>query len=156
MSGDERKAAVTDDQLLAQLGRALDELDAVPQDAVDVALSAFELGRVDAELADLLFDSLLDEEPVGMRHVGVQDARSLAFTSQGHRIDIELIDSDGTLLGQIDPATAAVVELEGPDGHRRVDADDLGRFRFDAVRGSLRLQISTSDEVLIVTPWITW
>lgn len=145
-----------DDALLAELRRTLDAVEPVPVDAITAATSAFDLGRADLELADLVFDSLLDDGAVAMRHAGVQEARSLGFLSQGYRLDVELLDDDSVLLGQIEPAEMGVVELETADGPRHGEVDELGRFRFDVPRGSLRLRITMPSGAVVATPWITW
>lgn len=146
---------IDDDDLLAQLGRALDALEPLPADAIATAASAVDLGAADAELADLLLDTLLDDPALALRHAGVQEARSLSFLAQGHRVDMELID-EGLLLGQLEPAEASTVALETADGIRSTAADELGRFRFDVARGSLRLRVTTGVGLVVVTPWITW
>ena len=145
-----------DDQLLAALARSLDELDAAPADALAVARSAIELGRADEELAELLFDSLADEPALAMRHEGVVEARALGFVARGYRLDVELLDDGGVVLGQLDPAGPAQVDLETPDGARQTPADDLGRFRFTSARGPLRLRVTTANLDVVLTPWITW
>jgi hypothetical protein len=145
-----------DDVLVSLLGQALDEAEPVPGDAVAAAASAFDLGRVDAELAELVFDSLLDEAAVAMRHEGPSDARSLGFLAQGCRVDVELVDDDSVLLGQLDPPAAAEVQLQTSEGEHVGSADDLGRFRFTVARGSLRLQVTTAEGAVVRTPWITW
>lgn len=146
-----------DQRLLAELGRALDEHDPVPEDAVAVAVAAFDLGRADTELAELVFDSFVDEPLVAMRHEG-SEARSLGFVARGYRVDVELIEEEAVLLGQIEPARAARVSLETAEGLRPGEVDDLGRFRFEAARGSLRLRLTfgEGDAAVVVTPWITW
>ena len=145
-----------DDRLLEALGRSLDALDAAPDDALAVARSAIELGRADDELAELLFDSLADEPALAMRHEGVVEARALGFLARGYRLDVELLEDGGVVLGQLDPAGPAQVDLETPDGARQTPADDLGRFRFNRARGPLRLRVTTATADVVLTPWITW
>ena len=146
-----------DDELLAQLGLALDETDPVPRDAIDVAKAVFDLGNADAELAELVFDSLLDEALVVMRSdTLVDEARTLSFAIGNHRVDIELSADGTTLLGQLHPAERTRVELETTSGSREAEADDLGRFRFTVERGSLRLRVVTTDGLIVTTPWIIW
>jgi len=146
-----------DDELLAQLGLALDETDPVPRDAIDVAKAVFDLGNADAELAELVFDSLLDEALVVMRSdTLVDEARTLSFAIGNHRVDIELSADGTTLLGQLNPAERTRVELETTSGSREAEADDLGRFRFTVERGSLRLRVVTTDGLIVTTPWIIW
>lgn len=146
--------ALDDDALLAQLGRALDELDPVPFDAVAVAHAAAALGRAEDALAELVFDSLLDEPELAMRSE-VLEARSVAFQGRTHRLDLELLDDRDVVLGQLDPAAPASVELETSAGPHSTMADDLGRFRFEGVRGPLRLRVRVGHDELL-TPWITW
>jgi len=145
-----------DDQLLAQLGLALDELDPVPADAAAVARSAIELGRADEELAELVFDSLESDGALAMRHTGVMEARALGFVAGGYRLDVELLDEGGVVLGQLDPAGPAQVDLETVDGVQQGPADDLGRFRFSDARGPLRLRVTIGAAAVVLTPWITW
>ena len=66
-----------DDRLLRLLGEVLDESDPVPPDAAAAARAA-DLGRLDAELADLVFDSLLDERDVTAPAVKVRERTSPA------------------------------------------------------------------------------
>ena len=146
-----------DDALLAQLGLALDETDPVPADAVDVAKAVFDLGNADAELAELVFDSLLDEALVVMRTDTLAgEARTLGFAAGAHRVDIELSADGTTLLGQLAPAERTRVELETTSGSHATDSDELGRFRFSVERGSLRLRVVTEDGLIVTTPWIIW
>jgi hypothetical protein len=145
-----------DDQLLAQLGLALDALDPVPADAAAVARSAVDLGRADDELAELVFDSLEADGALAMRHAGVMEARALGFVAGGYRLDLELLDEGGVVLGQLDPAGPAQVDLETVDGVQQGPADDLGRFRFSEARGPLRLRVTIGTTAVILTPWISW
>jgi hypothetical protein len=143
-----------DDHLLAELDRALDALDPVPADAAALARSVIELGRADEELAELVFDSL--EDAAAMRHAGVMEARALGFVAGGYRLDLELLDEGGVVLGQLDPARPAQVDLETASGVQRGPADDLGRFRFREARGPLRLRVTIDAGAVILTPWISW
>jgi hypothetical protein len=146
-----------DDELLAQLGLALDETDPVPDDAVALAKAVFDLGNADAELAELVFDSLLDEAPVVMRSDTLTgEARTIGFAAGSHRVDIELSTDGSTLLGQLQPAERTRVELETTTGRRPAESDELGRFRFTVERGALRLRVITEDGLIVTTPWIIW
>ena len=153
---DSRPDLHDDDQLLVQLGKALDETDPVPTDAVAMAKSVFDLGNADAELAELVFDSLLDEALVVMRTETATESRSLTFALGGHRVDVELSADGATLLGQLDPAEPTRVRLDTTGGSTETRADDLGRFRFRVERGSLRLRVFTDDGLVVTTPWIIW
>jgi hypothetical protein len=153
MSDPRRPDLRDDDQLVAQLRRALDALDPVPADALATAKAALDLSRADAELAELVFDSLLDSPLVAMRHE-VVEARSLEYVVQGFRLVIEL--SGDAVMGQLDPVRPARVELETADGRRATDVDGHGRFGFVGVPGLLRLRLTVGTDAPVVTPWITW
>jgi len=156
MTTDDPHSIHDDDRLLHRLGRALDELDPVPADAVAAARSAVQLGRADEALAELVYDSLDAGSAVAMRTDMLLEARSLAFVAGGYRLDLELIDDDRVVLGQLDPAGGAAVALESDGGAQQTTADDLGRFRFVDARGPLRLRVTTTSGQVILTPWITW
>lgn len=156
MTPDDRSPLQDDDALLAQLGAALDSLDPVPADAVAVARSAVQLGRADEALAELVYDSLAAGSEVAMRSDTLVEARGLGFVAGGYRLDVELLDEGGVVLGQLDPAGPAEIVLETHDGSVTSSADDLGRFRFTGTRGPLRLRVTTASGSAILTPWITW
>ena len=156
MSPDDVHAIRDDDRLLAHLANALDEHDPVPADARLVARSAAQLGRAEDALAELVYDSLAVGSEVAMRSDTLVEARGLAFVAGGYRLDVELLDDGGVVLGQLDPAGSAEVFLETDEGARSTTADDLGRFRFAGARGPLRLRVLTESGQVVLTPWITW
>jgi hypothetical protein len=153
---DDPSALHDDDQLLIQLAQSLDERDPVPEDALAAARSAVQLGRADDALAELVFDSLVPGAGVPMRGSALVEARGLGFVAGGYRLDVELLNEGGVVLGQLDPAGAARVDLETKSDSTTVTADDLGRFRFAGARGPLRLRVFTTSEQVVLTPWITW
>jgi hypothetical protein len=140
-----------DDRLLALLGEVLDETDPVPDDAATTARSA-DLAGTDAELAELVFDSLLDDRDVTMRSGpgAGSEVRSLTFTAGDRTIEIDL--TGGELVGRVSPADRPAVEiLQGPPAPPvPVEVDDLGRFRATVGPGPLRLRVGTAT-----TPWVT-
>src|SRR4029453_11545643 len=97
-----------DDQLLAVLTHVIDETAPVPADALATAMAA-DLSGLDAELAELVFDSLLDQGGTTMRD-DPGDVRSLTFTSGDRTIEVDL--ADGGLVGRVSPAEDTPVELE--------------------------------------------
>jgi hypothetical protein len=140
-----------DDRLLALVGEVLDRIDPVPADATATAVAA-DLGGVDAELADLVFDSLLDERAVAVRAEPGSDVRSLTFTAGARTIEVDVSGAD--VVGRVTPAGAGTVELEQPRGRRSVAVDDLGRFRAPLAPGPLRLRFGIGSAA-VATPWIT-
>jgi hypothetical protein len=140
-----------DDRLLALVGEVLDRIDPVPADATATAVAA-DLGGVDAELAELVFDSLLDERAVAVRDAPGTDVRSLTFTAGARTIEIDVSDAD--VVGRVTPVGAGTVELEQPRGRRTIPVDDRGRFRAPLAPGPLRLRFGIADAA-VATPWIT-
>lgn len=149
-----------DDILLRLLGRALrDDPDPAlaeepPADVVAAAKAAWGPGDLDWELAALLADTTADPVLSGMRG-DVAQLRSLVFEGAGIRIEVELAAADGELLGQLEPAAAATVELHTAGGIEPVQADELGRFRFALPTGGLRLRVRRADAPDLVTPWVS-
>jgi hypothetical protein len=140
-----------DDRLLALVGEVIELIDPVPADAAATAVAA-DLGGVDAELAELVFDSLLDDRAVAVRDEPGGDLRSLTFAAGGRTIEVDVSDAD--VVGRVTPAAGGSVELEQPRGRRSVPVDDLGRFRAPVAPGPLRLRFGVGGAA-IATPWIT-
>ena len=140
-----------DDRLLDLLGEVLDETDPVPADAATTARSA-DLAGADAELAELVFDSLLDDRDVAVRSEpgAGGEVRSLTFTAGDRTIEIDL--TGGELVGRVSPGDRPAVEiLQGPPAPPvPVEVDDLGRFRAAVRPGPLRLRVGSAT-----TPWVT-
>jgi hypothetical protein len=126
-------------------------LDPVPDALVLIAKESFTWRTVDAELAELVFDSLVDET-VGVRSsAGPGQVRSMSFETSTGAVELEV---DGPrIVGQIVPAAAAIVELRHPSGTIVDRSDDWGRFRIDGVpRGPVRITV-TGPVPAISTDW---
>jgi len=112
---------------------------------------------VDAELAALTYDSALEamsEQLVATRSEAAT-LRSLTYASQSLTIELEVTRS--ALLGQVQPAQAAQVEVVARDGGvTRVDVDEVGWFTVRPTpRSPFRIACTTDDgSVKVVTPWI--
>lgn len=143
-------AGVDGDLLEEELRQAAAVLDPVPEGLVQLALDAYALHDLDARIAELAFDSLVDGLPVR----GVRDApRMLTFQAGGLTLDVE-VTGEG-LIGQVLPPQSARIEvLAGPRSARPVEVDTLGRFTSEAPpAGPFALRLRTGDEV-IVTQWL--
>jgi hypothetical protein len=141
-----------DDELMAALGEAVAEADAVSDRRREMARAAFTWRTVDAELMELLHDSALD---AGAAVRGAGDpGRLLSFGLAG--IGLELEVGAGELAGQVLPAQDATVTLQHAGARARtVAADGAGFFRFEGVEsGSVRLTVTTSERALM-SPWVT-
>ncbi|MEU2062783.1 hypothetical protein [Streptomyces sp. NPDC013455] len=133
-----------------ELRQAAAVLDPVPAELLQTALDAFALHDLEARLAELTFDSLVDALPVR----GVMDPpRMLTFRAGEVSVDVE-VTPDG-LIGQVLPPQSARIEvLGGPQTARPVTADTLGRFTSDIPpAGPFALRLRTGAEV-IVTEWL--
>jgi hypothetical protein len=145
---------LTDDEiLLSLLGSVIDEADPVPDAAVLMAKAAARIDSLDAELAALVADSLLDEEALLVRR-DLSEERLVTFASSRFSLDIELPAEGGTLFGVVSPSEAIEVEIETTGGDpQTVRSDPLGRFHVEVGRGPCRLRVGSGDEAF-VTPWI--
>lgn len=146
-----------DDELLRLLGGVLAADDPVPSAAVDAALAAFDLARIDGELAELVSDSAAEAPLASVRHGG-DDGRIVSFAASALGIDVDLPADQPIVVGQLDPSGPTEVELEVavPDGRTErvvLPVDDLGRFQGQLPEGAIRLRVVLGGGV-VVTPWI--
>jgi hypothetical protein len=143
-----------DDELFDELRSVLRRTDPVPAEVTDFAKAALAWRRLDAELAELLEDSVLDEAAALTRGGG---SRSLTFRADDLTIDVEI--QDGHLLGQLaPPPAAAAVELQREDGEiaATADADSLGRFRLElGGEGRFRLRVAPPAGRAVETSWFS-
>ncbi|MDT3439388.1 MULTISPECIES: hypothetical protein [unclassified Pseudofrankia] len=134
-----------DVRLLLDLGGALDAASAVPTRIADIGRAAFVWRTVDAELAELTFDSATDAagrpggaDPGGEAEAGGEAgsaggerdtlpdgalagtrasvARLRAMTFTASDLTIELEVADDGLVGQVVPAQPGLIELRSRDG----------------------------------------
>ncbi|MGW3108403.1 hypothetical protein [Streptomyces sp. NPDC001100] len=142
-----------DEALLEEeLRQAAAILDPVPAELRQVAMDAYALYDMDARLAELTFDSLVDAIPVR----GALDVpRMLTFTAGELSVDVE-VTSEG-LMGQVMPPQPAGIEvLNGLRALRptTLTADSMGRFTSDVPpAGPFALRLRTGGEV-VVTEWL--
>lgn len=148
-----------DDQLLDMLRAVVNRADPVPADVEDAARASFTWRTIDAELAELEYDSLLDDDRLaGVR--GNDGLRTLTFVGPAFLVEIEVAE-DGVqrrLLGQLVPPRAAQIEVRHSGGLLKLDADDVGRFAAAGVAPgpvSLRCRLEGSDAPPLDTAWIT-
>jgi hypothetical protein len=142
-----------DDVLLQMLSAALDDLDPVPDEALQAAGGAWDICHVDGELAALVGPG--PDRPVALLR-DEADLRSMTFVASKLSVEIE-IDNDRHAIGVLSPPGARVIEVEpvssnGPPYARTVQSDDLGRFRLDLEVGLCRLRIGTGHEA-VFTSW---
>jgi hypothetical protein len=144
-----------DEQLLSDVGAAIAAADAVPAAVLDAAKASFTWRTVDAELAELVFDSAT-EELVGVRSAS-ETTRQMTFRAPGVEIEVSLL-SEGTrrIIGQLVPPQHAEIELRYGTESRRVTTDHLGRFTLhDVPVGPVSLRCIYGDDAAVVqTDWM--
>lgn len=142
-----------DERLLAELRAALDGLDPIPDRVRDAARDAFAWRTIDAELAALSYDSLLDDKELAGVRSGTDAARMLTFEAEDLTVEIEV--ERGRLIGQLVPPQRGDVEVRHATGSMTVQADEVGRFVAEPVpRGPFSLRCRTASATAIVTDWI--
>lgn len=143
-----------DDTLLAALGDVL-RADP-PAEVIEAAKDLFTWRTVDAELAELTYDSLLDAAPAAVR--AIDQPRILTFEADGLAIDVE-VDAGPTgrrLVGQLVPAQVVELELLGQDSAVSAVSDALGRFvvALPGARSRLGLRIRLADGRTVGSNWL--
>ena len=141
-----------DKRLLAELSAALDATDPVPARVIESAKESFTWRTIDAELAELVFDSA-EGQLAGVR--GVDGTRQVTFKAPAIEIEVAII-SDGSrrLVGQLVPALEGTVELRFEEETHTTEADHLGRFSFEDVPlGPISLRVALPDGALVETAW---
>jgi hypothetical protein len=151
-----------DEPLIAELRELFTHDDPVPPLVTELAKASLGWRRLDAELAELLSDSLLEETPAGVR--GSSDGlpvRSVRFRASTTAVDVD-VHVDGpkrTLLGQITPPLSVTIEIQSTtEVIASVVSDELGRFRVNLPAGGpIRLAIEDSPDLSapVVSSWIT-
>jgi hypothetical protein len=146
--------ALENDVLEEALRQAAAILDPVPAELRRTAVEAYALHSlhdVDAQLAQLTFDSLVDAVPVR----GPDVPRMLTFSTVALTVDVE-VTSQG-MMGQVLPPWPARIEiLGGPQSASAttVTADEMGRFTCDlSLSGPFALRLRSGEEV-VLTEWL--
>lgn len=130
---------------LAELRRVLDMAEPLPPDSTTLARAALDWRTIDAELAELVHDSAVDEHELLVRG---DDDRLRVLTFRTSDIEIEVEYSNGQLVGQVVPAEAATIELhrEGVGAVASATTDEIGSFVIaDVAAGPLSLLCRADD-----------
>ena len=146
-----------DDELERRLRALATEADPPPALVVESAKAAFALRDLDAELAELVADSAVDDPAVLTRAV-VSDVRMLSFECGDVVVELD-VEADPlsrrVRLSGLAVGAVGVVTLVRSDGRSTVDLADGGRFVADDVEpGPLRLELTTPDGRRVTTSWI--
>ncbi len=145
-----------DEALLAELAGLLDRADPPPAALVEMSKQLWTWRTIDAELAELGHDSLVDEPSAAVRS-GEQE-RLITFETPRLTIEVEVAGGAGDrrLVGQLDPAGPAELELRTADGAVSGAADHLGRFviALPAARQRASLRCVLPDGGAVETAWL--
>jgi hypothetical protein len=149
------REAVPDDVLLAALREALATHEAVPAWFVEAGKSAYAWHHIDAELAQLTFDSLRDAELTASMRSESASIRALTFQSARFTIEVEI--TDDALLGQLIPSQGGTAEMQTQAGHiSATSIDEVGCFAIEPKPDSpFRLRVRTEGQPDVVTGWLT-
>ena len=145
-----------DDELAEELRRLAARLDPVPPELLTAAAGAFAWRDIDAQLAELVFDSLLDvDEATQVR--GSPERRLVSFAGGGLTVDIEVTTTGParTIMGQIVPPQRGAVDVRRQQETITIEADELGRFRSGPLHpGPLSLRLRPAEGRPVVTDWL--
>lgn len=144
---------MNEEELQNLLEKALEVADPVPDHVTEAAKAAYTWRTIDAELAELVYDSE-GQEPVGVR--GGDATRQVTFRAPGIEVEIMVIaEGRRRLVGQLVPPQEATVELRHGETVHDTATDRLGRFGFDSVpTGPVQVAVTTADGGRIVTDWM--
>lgn len=142
--------------LLVELRSLINRVDSVPDRVDEAARAAYTWRTIDAELAELTRDSLVDEADVhGVR--SSDGPRLLSFESSRLSLELEVADlgrQGRRLVGQLVPPGPAAIEVEHAGGRIETAADELGRFVVEGLRpGPARVRCRVDDGTEIETEW---
>jgi hypothetical protein len=126
-------------------------VDPPPEHVTAHAREAFAWHGIDAELAELVYDSDAAPATAGVR--GAADARQMTFRTPGLEIEVEVESEHARIvIGQLVPAQPAEIELRQESRTVRAEADTLGRFSFDGITpGAIKLTVVTESGARIQT-----
>jgi hypothetical protein len=143
-----------DEQLLAALRQAVRSREAVPPEFVEVGRSAFAWHNIDAELAQLTYDSSRDRDYELSVRAEAASIRALSFTSAHLTIELEVTRE--SLVGQVVPAQAGTITVQPRQGaETAAEVDEIGCFSISpAPAGEFRLHCRTAGGIEALTGWI--
>jgi len=145
-----------DEQLLTALGKAMKARRAVPSWFIETGKNAYAWHNIDAELAQLTYDSRTDTDAMAVARSESETASIRALTFTSAHLSIELEVADGSLLGQIVPPQAGSLETHTKAGLTNSPVDEAGFFALEPIPpGPFLLRFRTTDGAHVMTGWIT-
>jgi hypothetical protein len=144
-----------DDVLLAMaLRQAVRARSQIPPELVEAIKNEYTWHTIDAELAELTFDSSREPEAIACTRSESASLRALTFTSGRLTIDLEV--TEDSLIGQVMPPGQGTMEAQNRDGATvTAPVDEIGCFLFQPIPpGPFRLRYRNHGTDL-VTGWFT-
>jgi len=147
-----------DERMVEELRELARVADPVPPEVVFAAKGSLAWRRVDAELAELSFDSSIDEDLLSSGVRGDDGVRMVSFEAPSLTVEVEITSSgDGRrLVGQLVPPQEAELELRSAGGSVAAATDELGRFSITtgaAGPASLRCRLGSGGS-FVETGWV--
>lgn len=144
-----------DEQLMAALRESLDQYRSVPPEFIEAGKNAFAWHNVDAEIAQLTYDSTYHQDTVASMRSETASIRALTFTSA--QLTIELEVAGDSLLGQVIPARPGTIEVQTRVGViAAITPDELGCFTVCPIPDTpFRLYWQAGNSPDVMTGWIT-
>lgn len=145
----EAKAA----ELVRELRLIAQRLDPVPEHLTRAAEASFGWRGIDAELAELSYDSRLDPAGAGLLR-GDGDPRLLSFRAETLTIEVEITAARGgyELAGQLIPPGPTTIEVRQPGRSLDLPVDEAGRFGTERLAaGPMSLRCAAA--VPVTTQW---
>jgi hypothetical protein len=148
------------DPLWRQLGAVIAGADPIPPEILQAARESFAWRTIDAELAALAYDSVVDR-PMSDVVRGSQGPRMLTFEAPDLTVEIQVttVGARRRLSGQLTPPQPARLTVQHPRSTTVIEADELGRFMADdlpAGPSSLRCHRGGGEgDTPVVTEWVT-
>jgi hypothetical protein len=149
------RQAVPDEALLVALREALAARQAVPTAFVEAGKHAYTWHRIDAELAQLTFDSRLDTEVTASTRSESAPIRALTLRSASFTIEVAI--TDDAFLGQLIPPQSGTAEMQARSGCvSDTSINEVGCFAIEPKPDSpFRLRVRTDGQADVVTGWLT-
>jgi hypothetical protein len=145
-----------DTSLVDDLRRVVERADPVPERVLEGARGSLTWRTIDAELAELAYDSMLEARGESLVR-NAETHRALTFEAPGLSVEVEVGASGAgrRLVGQLVPPQPAAIEIRHPGGTIPVEADDLGRFSADGVpAGPVSLVCRRPAGGAVATAWL--
>lgn len=149
-----------DEQLLAALSEAMATRQAVPSWVVETGKNAYAWHRIDAELAQLTYDSSMNDSSTTQSRSATgppETAVIRAMNFSSAHLSVELEVTETCLLGQVSPPQSGTIETQTSAGSvTSTSLDEVGSFAIDPVPPSpFRLRCRPADGTDALTGWIT-